>query len=268
LAANPDAKVLAGGQSLIPMMALRLATPVELVDLRCVDHLQQIDVNGRFARVGSMVRQATAEHHEELGRAIPLLPLALASVGHFQIRNRGTVGGSLAHADPAAELPAVALTLDATMEIVGPGGRREVSAADFFESAFSTAIGEDEILAAMRFPIWESRSGFAVEEVARRHGDFALVGAVCGIQLDERGISRAAITPMNMGSTPLRAPAAAERLVGADPAGVDVAEIGVIAVADTNPPADLHASSDYRRQVAAHVVGRAIGRAIEEAQRG
>jgi carbon-monoxide dehydrogenase medium subunit len=263
-----DVKVLAGGQSLIPVLALRLAKFDRLVDLRKIDELRQIDVGRESARVGAMVRQATAEHHDGLTAAVPLLGLALNNVGHFQIRNRGTIGGSIAHADPAAELPAVALALDATLEVAGANGRREVAAAEFFEGTFTTALGDDEILTAVRFPVWGPSAGFAVEEVARRHGDFALVGAVCGIQITGGTVSRAAIALLGMGSTPLRATAAEAGLHGSDAAAVDAAALGAAAVEGLDPPTDIHATGAYRTAVAAHVVARAITNALEEARRG
>jgi aerobic carbon-monoxide dehydrogenase medium subunit len=268
LTSGDGVKVLAGGQSLIPLLALRLAKFERLVDLRKVDELRQIDIGPDSARVGAMARQATAEHHQGLASAVPLLRLALSNVGHFQIRNRGTIGGSIAHADPAAEVPAVALALDATLEVAGANGRREIAAAEFFEGTFTTALGDDEILTAVRFPIWGPGSGFAVEEVARRHGDFALVGAVCGIQISGGTVSRAAIALLGMGSTPLRASAAEQGLLGADATSIDTAALGAAAVEGLDPPTDIHATGAYRTAVAKHVTARAITTAIQEASRG
>ena len=265
---DDNAKLLAGGQSLIPMLSLRLAKFDRLVDLRQVDELRRIDVDDTRVRIGAMVTQATTEHDERVQQAAPLLPLALANVGHFQIRNRGTIGGSIAHADPAAELPAVALTLDATLEIAGPAGRRAVEASDFFESTFTTAVGDDEILTAVSFPVWGAGAGFAVEEVARRHGDFALVGAVCGVQVADGVVQRAAIGMFGMGATPLRASAAEAALTGSSAAEIDAGEPGRAAVADLDPPSDIHATGDYRRSVGAQIVARAIRRALEEARNG
>ena len=263
-----SAKALAGGQSLIPVLAMRLAKFDRLVDLRKIDELRQIDVGAEAARVGAMVRQADAERHPGLRRAVPLLSLALANVGHFQIRNRGTIGGSIAHADPAAELPAVALALDATLEAAGPDGHRDIAASDFFEGTFTTALDDDEILTAVGFPVWGAGSGFAVEEVARRHGDFALVGAACGIQVSGGAVSRAAIGMFGMGYVPLRASAAEDGLIGSDPAAIDATALGAAAIAVLDPPTDIHATGEYRKAVAPHVIARAITRAIEEAQRG
>jgi carbon-monoxide dehydrogenase medium subunit len=263
-----DAKLLAGGQSLIPILSLRLAKFDRLVDLRRVDELRRIEIDDTRARIGAMVTQAAAEHDERVGAAVPLLPLALANVGHFQVRNRGTIGGSIAHADPAAELPAVALALGATMEIAGPAGRRDVDATDFFETTFTTAVGDDEILSAVTFPVWGPGAGFAVEEVARRHGDFALVGAVCGVQIADGVVHRAAIGMFGMGATPLRASAAEADLSGASADGIDSEQLGRAAVADLDPPSDIHATGAYRRSVGAHVVARAVRRAVQEAANG
>jgi len=268
LSGDTEAKVIAGGQSLVPLMSMRLAAFDELIDLRRIDELRRIDVGTDTVRIGAMVRQAVAEHDDAVGAAAPLLPMALANVGHFQIRNRGTIGGSIAHADPAAELPTVALTLDATMEIAGPAGRREVAAADFFDYTFATAVQDNEILVAVRFPVWGSGSGFAVEEVARRHGDFAIVGAMCGIRLDAGSIAQAAIGMFGVAGTPVRATAAEDLLVGTAADGVDAMAAGQVAVQDLDPPSDIHGSSEYRKYVGAHVVARAVTRAIEEAQRG
>jgi carbon-monoxide dehydrogenase medium subunit len=259
-----EAKPLAGGQSLVPMMSLRLASFAHLVDLRKVEGLTTIAGGDGHVRVGAMVRQAVAERDATVA-TVPLLARAIPNIGHFQIRNRGTVGGSIAHADPASELPAVALALDATMEATGPGGTRRIPAASFFESTWQTTLAEGEVLTAVEFPVWTGRCGFAVEEVARRHGDFALVGATVAIQLDGDRIARAAIAMLGVGATPLRRPDAEAALV-AGGAGADLGEIGRLAAAGLDPTDDIHASGDYRKHVAAAIVRRALTRAIEEAR--
>jgi aerobic carbon-monoxide dehydrogenase medium subunit len=199
--------------------------------------------------------------------AVPLLAKALPNVGHFQIRNRGTVGGSIAHADPSAELPAVALALDATLEVAGPAGRRTVPASEFFEGTFVTAVQDTELVTAVEFPVWRDGSGFAVEEMARRHGDFALVGAMCGVRIDNGSVAQATIAMFGVGSTPMRCSAAEAQLVGTAPDRLDTSEIGRIAVGDLDPPTDVHASSAYRKAVGATLVDRALRNAIEEASR-
>jgi aerobic carbon-monoxide dehydrogenase medium subunit len=260
-----EAKVLAGGQSLVPMMSLRLATFGHLVDLNKIAGLSGIERSNGHVRVGALTRQAKAEHDPTIASDVALMAKALPYIGHFQIRNRGTVGGSIAHADPASELPAVALALDATMEVAGADGQRDVAATDFYESTWQTSLADDEILTAVRFPVWGSHSGFGISEVARRHGDFALCGAVCGVQLDGDTVVRAAIGLFGVGSTPLRATLSEQALIAAG-AQADLAAIGREAAAPLNPSDDIHASGAYRKQITAVVVRRALTSAIQEAR--
>ena len=257
------AKPLAGGQSLVPMMSLRLATFDHLVDLNRIAGLASIERTNGHLRIGAMVRQATAEHNPDVAAAAPLLARALPLIGHFQIRNRGTVGGSIAHADPASELPAVVLALDATIEAAGPDGTRRIPSGDFFLSMWDTALVDTEILAAVEFPVWGPRSGFAIEEVARRHGDFALVGTAVAVQCtDGDSVSRAGISLFGIGPTAIRChEAEAALLSGARPD-----KVGQIAASTITPADDVHASGAYRRQVAAVVIRRAITAALKEAQ--
>jgi aerobic carbon-monoxide dehydrogenase medium subunit len=265
LAAHGDeAKPLAGGQSLVPMLALRLARFEHLVDLNRVEELTGLRRRDGTLVVGAMTRQATLERAEAAD--VPLLTLAAPLIGHFQIRNRGTVGGSLAHADPASELPAVALALDAELEVATTAATRVVPAAEFFVGNWTTTLEPDELLVAARFPVWPGRCGFAVEEVARRHGDFALTGAATGVALDRDGrVERAAVALFGMASTPLRAPEAEAALLGRAAGELDLAELGQLAVRDLDPPDDVHASARYRRTVGAHVVARGLARALEAA---
>jgi aerobic carbon-monoxide dehydrogenase medium subunit len=261
-----DAKVLAGGQSLVPMLALRLARFERLVDLNAVADLSTITRTHDFVRVGAMVRQSVAERDADVMTAAPLVARAVPYIGHFQIRNRGTIGGSIAHADPASELPAVALALDAELEVAGPHGTRMVAARDFFVSLWTTALADDEILVAIRFPIWRGRKGFAVREFARRRGDFALAGAACGVSVDENGaVNRAAIGLFGMGSTPLRAQEAEAALLGEDASALDIDDIANAAVADAEPSDDVHASGAFRCLLATSLVREALQAAIEEA---
>jgi carbon-monoxide dehydrogenase medium subunit len=189
-----EAKVLAGGQSLVPMLALRLARPAHLIDVNGVAELTgSRRENGQLV-AGAMTRHAALERDREIAAAVPLLRLAAPHIGHFQIRSRGTLGGSLAHADAAAELPAVARALDAEMVVRSASGERTIPAAEFFQMIFTTALEPEELLTAVRFPVWGSGSGFAVEEIARRHGDFALAGAVCAVQVAAGRIERVALS--------------------------------------------------------------------------
>jgi carbon-monoxide dehydrogenase medium subunit len=260
-----EAKLLAGGQSLVPMMSLRLASFAHVIDLNTVEGLGGIERANGMVRIGALVRQATAENDPDVAADVPLLAAALPHVGHFQIRNRGTVGGSIAHADPASELPAVALALDAAIETIGPDGTRQISAGDFFQSTWTTALADEEVLTAVRFPVWESASGFAVEEVARRHGDFAICGAACAVTLDGDTVTRAAIALFGVAPTPVRAMAAEQALVGTSAAG-DLRAVAEEAVNSLEPADDIHAPGAYRKRAAAVMVRRALARAIEEAR--
>ena len=261
-----EAKLLAGGQSLVPMLAMRLTHFPHLVDLNHVDELTGITRHNGTLTIGATTRQAAIERTSEAA-AVPLLGLAAPLIGHTQIRNRGTVGGSIAHADPAGELPAVALALDAEMDIASAKNTRRVPAREFFTGTWETAVQDHELLAAVRFPVWSGRCGFAVEEMARRHGDFALVGAVCGVRLDDGGvIEQAAVAMLGVGSTPIRAGATEAALRGTSPTDDDVDGAAQQAAAELDPPDDIHASATYRRQVGAHIVGRALARALVEAR--
>jgi len=264
------AKVLAGGQSLIPMMALRLAVFEHLVDVGRIAELQGIERREGGLWIGAGTTAATVEASADVASMVPLLAKATPLVGHFQIRNRGTLGGSIAHADPAAEYPAVALALDASMDVMGPKGRRTIAARDFFEGHWSTTMEPDDLLVGVSFPVWSGRCGFAVEEFARRHGDFSLAGATVGVQLDGADrVRRCAIGLISLGSTPERAGAAETEIVGRPITEVDPGEVGRLAVAGLEAvPADLHGSAEYRKRVGAAMVARAWTAAITEARDG
>src|SRR5436190_16954836 len=263
-----EAKVIAGGQSLVPMLALRLAVFGHLVDVGRIEEMRDVSRRNGTLVVGGGTREVVLERDRMVAEAVPLLADATPFIGHFQIRNRGTVGGSLAHADPAAEYPAVALALDAEMEVRSVRGSRLVNAADFFTGVWTTSLEPDELLVAARFPVWNGRCGFAVEEVARRHGDFALAGAVAGVQLADDGtVARAAIGLFGMGSTPVRARSAERAVVGSDAAAISPEEVGRLSVADAGDvPSDLHAPAEYRRRVATAMAARAWSRAVQEAR--
>jgi carbon-monoxide dehydrogenase medium subunit len=263
------AKLLAGGQSLVPMLALRLAVFEHLVDVGRIGELKGIARRDTELWIGAGTTQAAIEASAEVAAAVPLLARATPLIGHFQIRSRGTLGGSLAHADPAAEYPAVARTLDARLEVVSPRGRRSVAAADFFDGLWSTTLAPDELLVGAAFPIWGGRSGFAVEEFARRHGDFAIAGAAIALELDEADrIRRCAIGLIGLGSTPQRAGAAEAALVGRAVGEVEPQELGRLAMRDlASVPDDLHGSAAYRTRVGAAMAARAWGRASAEACR-
>jgi carbon-monoxide dehydrogenase medium subunit len=251
-----DAKVLAGGQSLVPMLALRLTRFEHLIDINRVAELSGFTRDNGTLVVRAGTRQRVMERDPAVAAAVPLLAAATPLIGHFQIRNRGTVCGSLAHADSASEYPAVAVALGAELELAGrEGARRRVDAVDFFVGTWTTAARDDELLVAARFPVWPEPSGFAIEEIARRHGDFALAGVACAITA-----GRAGIALFGVGSTPVRARAAeAAWLSGATP--TDVAQA---AIAEIDPPGDVHASGATRARIARHLVERAVGRAQED----
>jgi aerobic carbon-monoxide dehydrogenase medium subunit len=260
-----DAKVLAGGQSLIPLLSLRLSRFDHLVDLRAIEALRGVMAVDGSIRVGAMTTQADVGRSQDAA-GVPLLAKASSHIGHYQIRNRGTLGGSLAHADPAAEYPATAVALDAWLEIAGPNGRRRIPAADFFVSTWVTAMEPEEVLVAAHFPVWSGSCGWAVDEVARRAGDFAMCGAVCGVQLDGQRVSRVALALFGVGSVPMRARSTESALTGAAVDGLDLPDIGAEVAAALDPPGDLHASGEQRRRMAKALVPRVLAAAINEAK--
>jgi carbon-monoxide dehydrogenase medium subunit len=261
------AKVLSGGQSLIPLLALRLTSFEHLVDIGRLGELQGIERRNGSLWIGAGTTQAAVEHSDLVASDVPLVAHATRFIGHFQIRNRGTVGGSLAHADPAAEYPAVALALDATFDVLSVRGSRTVPADRFFDGLWTTALEADELLTGVSFPVWSGRCGFAVRELARRPGDFAIAGAVVALELDgDDRVSRCGIGLIGMGSTPVRASGAEAVAVGAAVADLAADEIGRAAVADlTSVPDDLHGSATYRARMGATMVARAWADATKEA---
>ncbi|WP_459546508.1 FAD binding domain-containing protein [Nocardia sp. X0981] len=262
-----EAKVIAGGQSLVPMLALRLAVFDHLVDLRRPAELRGIEPREDTVWVGAGTTHAAVGRAPELRRDIPLLHRATPLIGHFQIRNRGTIGGAIAHADAAGEYPAVALTLDARMCTLSPRGRRTIPAADYFTGLWSTAMEPDELLTGITFPIWRGRTGFAIEEFARRAGDFAMAGATIAVGLDaDSRIEHLAIGLFGLAPTPLRAAAIESELIGRVAAEIDAKEIGRAATTALHAvPSDIHGDADYRRRIGAVMVARAWARAVEEA---
>jgi carbon-monoxide dehydrogenase medium subunit len=261
--AGEDGKLLAGGQSLVPAMNMRLARPKVLIDLGRVRDLDYIRNVGDSVAIGAMVRQRVAERSEVVRNAVPLLTRALPFIGHPTIRNRGTIAGSLAHADPAAELPAVVAALDADLVIVGPRGRRVVKPAEFFVSYLTTALRPDEILVEVRLPTArpETRCGFS--EFARRHGDFAIAGVAMALDVEEtRRCRKARLALFGVGSTPVRAVRAERCLEGQVVTDALVGEAGQIAAKEIDPPSDVHASSHYRRRLTAVLVEEAGRQAL------
>jgi CO/xanthine dehydrogenase FAD-binding subunit len=261
-----DAKVLAGGQSLIPLMNFRLARPSLLVDLNHVGELAHVKFHTEGVAIGAMTRQATVERHGHLRQTQPLLHEAIGWVGHPAIRTRGTVGGSLAHADPAAELPAVAVCLDAELRVIGPKGRRSVAAEDFFVGYLTTVLKPDEILEEVRLPALAPRTGQAWLEFARRHGDFALVGVAVSVAVESEGdrMRDARVVLTGVSGMPVRIREAETLLTGHTAS--DRASAAAEAVRTViDPAADIHASREYRLQLARVLVEQAIHLAHERA---
>lgn len=262
------AKAIAGGQSLVPLLAQRLAAPRHLVDLRRLTELRGIEEDDEGLRIGAGTTQATIERSGQVARTVPLLAHATPLIGHFQIRNRGTIGGSLAHADPAAEYPAVAVALDARLHVTSPRGRRDLAAAHFFTGAYRTGLATDELLTGVTFPRWTGRCGFAVEEFSRRRRDFAIAGAAVAVALDTGDrIRRCAIGLFGLGPTPLRATTAETTATGSAVRDVAAEDIGRLAMRDAVAVrSDAHASAAYRSHVGAVVVARAWRRCVDEAR--
>jgi len=258
-----EAKLLSGGQSLVPLLNMRLARPAILVDLAKVAGLDHVREDGATLAIGAMTRQRSVELSPVVKARHPMLHAATLHIAHPQNRNQGTVGGSLAHADPAAELPALALVLGAEMRAVGPGGERTIGAAEFFVTYLTTALEPSEILIEARFPTLPPRTGWSVTEVARRHGDFALAGVMATVTLDDRGrCATARLVLFGVGATPVRAPRAEQMLAGERPEAALFERAGRTAAEEIGEPlADVHASAEYRRDLA-RVLGR---RALAEA---
>jgi carbon-monoxide dehydrogenase medium subunit len=264
-----EASVLAGGQSLVPMLNFRLARPQALVDLNGVGDLTGITVADGAVRVGAMTRQRDLERHAGAVAACPLVRDALAHVAHQVIRNRGTVGGSIAHADAAAELPAALLTAGGRVRTRGTGGDRVVAAGDLFEFHMTTTLEPDEVLVEVEFPALPPRTGTACEEVARRHGDFALAGVLAAVTLDERGrVNRARLGYFGVAPTPVRATAAEALLAGEEPGAELFAAAGQAARDVVETVDDDQASVAYRRRLVEVLTRRALGTASRRANGG
>jgi CO/xanthine dehydrogenase FAD-binding subunit len=262
-----EAKVLAGGQSLLPLMYLRLASPRYLIDVNRVAGLDYVRVADDTLCVGAVTRQRAVERAAPVAERWPLVAEALRQVGHAQIRNRGTFGGSIAHADPAAELPAVLAALDGSVRVAGAAGERTVAAEHFFLAYLTTALEPSELLVEVRLPAPPTGSGTAFLEISRRHGDFALVGVACLLALepDGRHVAAARLAYTGVGGTPLRAHAAEAALIGEEAAPAAFARAGELAQVAADPDSDIHASADYRRHLVGVVTRRGLARAHERA---
>ena len=262
---DEDAKVLAGGQSLIALLNLRMTYPTKLVDLRRIPGLDGIAAGGDTVRIGAMTRQRAVERDARIADRCPLLHEALRHVAHPQIRSRGTMGGSIAHADPAAELPAVLLALDGAVEVVGAGGARTIPASQLFQSFMTTALEPTDVMVAVTVPASRPGSGAACVEVARRHGDFALCGAVAHVTRGAGGrIADARLAFLGMSDTPVRARAAEASFAGSD-GGADAAAAAAAQALDGwEPLEDPSMSAEYRAHLAKVVARRAFEQAMEK----
>jgi aerobic carbon-monoxide dehydrogenase medium subunit len=259
-----EAKLIAGGQSLVPMLAFRLAAPTLLVDLRKLDELRDITIGDRGVTLGAMVRWCDVLEHPRLRQAHPLLAAAVERIAHYQIRNRGTVGGSLAHADPAAELPCIAVTCEAEIIAFGAKGWRVITAAEFFQGALLTALQPDEIITEIRFPAWPQDRRFGFRQFARRRGDFALAAAAVCFDAVEQKFRNVRIGAIGAADRPMRL-AAAERVLEAH----DMTEAGIgagaaAAAGAVDPADDIHASGAYRKTL----IGVMVERALRDAMTG
>lgn len=263
-----DAKPLAGGQSLVPTMNFRLAQPAVLVDLNGIDELFFIREKGDGLRIGAMTRQRTVERSPLVQHRAPLIHETMPHIAHPQIRNRGTFGGSLAHADPASELPVLAVTLNARLRVQSRRGERWVNAKDFYIDLFATDLQPDELLVEIDIPAPPARTGWAFDEVSRRRGDYAMAGAAATVTLDDDGaIAAARLVYLSVGDFPTEAFQAEAALIGAQPTPTALRAAAEIAAAqDITPGSDIHASAAYRRHLARVLAERVLARAVERAK--
>ncbi len=262
-----SAKALAGGQSLVPMMNFRLVTPATLIDLNRVQELAYIQRRDGGLALGAMVRQRQLERDPAIARAAPLVAETMPFIAHAQIRNRGTLGGSLAHADPAAELPAVMVALDAELTLTRRDGARRIGAEDFFVGLFTTTLEPTELLTQVTIPRMPPRSGWAFQEMSRRHGDYALAGVATTLALDERGVCQEArIVLLGLGTQPVHARDAAALLLGSRPTLQAIKAAAHAVDAEIDPATDIHASAQFRRHLARVLTQRALETATRRAQ--
>ena len=258
-----EAKLLAGGQSLVPMLAFRVAAPSLLVDLRKLEELRRIGISDKGVTLGAMVRWCDILDDARLRKAHPLLVAAIEHVAHYQIRNRGTVGGSMAHADPAAEMPGIAVTCEAEIAVIGKAGGRIFAAADFFQGPLMTALEPDEIISEIRLPPWPAGRRFGFAEFARRRGDFALAGAALFYDPDDGGKARNAhVGVIGVADRPLRLAAVEAVLNGRVINDETIAAAAAAARAAVDPADDIHAGGAYRRALVGTMVERALTSAV------
>lgn len=261
---GPEVKLLAGGQSLVPLLAMRLARPAIIIDLNRIPALAYVKAARGGLAIGAMTRQRTGEHDPLVAARAPLLREALRWVGHPQIRTRGTIGGSLAHADPSAELPLVASVLDARFVLASVQGERVVDVQEFYTGYLTTALRPEEMLIEMRIPAPPFGAGWAFDEVARRHGDFALAGVAVLLRCDpDRRCTDARVAFTGVSYGPVRVAEAEQSLLRKRISDATAAEAGRISSGALDPDSDIHASAAYRRHVAGVLTARAVLKAAE-----
>jgi aerobic carbon-monoxide dehydrogenase medium subunit len=259
-AGGGDAKLLAGGQSLIPAMKLRLARPAKLVDLGRLDDLAYVRDGGTNVAIGALTRHATVATDPVLVEHCPIVSHAAGQIGDPQVRHRGTLGGTLSHGDPASDMPAVVLALGAELVVQGKSGERVIPATEFFTGVFETALGPDEVLVEVRVPKLAASAGWAYVKANRRAQDWATVGVAALVHRDNGAVAGASIGLVNMGATPLRARAAEDALAG----GSSIADAAALVTDGTEPPSDLAASSEYRAHLARVIAARALEQAMAD----
>jgi aerobic carbon-monoxide dehydrogenase medium subunit len=260
-----EAKLLSGGQSLMPMLAFRLASCRILIDLKLIAGLDRITISDRGVELGSKVRWRDIEQDARLSTAHPLLSMAVKHIAHYAIRNRGTVGGSLAHGDPASELPALAVACGAMIAVAGPDGERSLPAKKFFISPLVTALEPNEVVVALHFPPWPEQRRFGFQKFSRRKGDFAMAGAIVSFDIDEnQNIRSPRIGAFGIADTPLRLEEAEKLILGNSANSQMFEQAAANGVRDIDVRSDIHADSDYRRSLLATLLERAL---VEAAQR-
>jgi aerobic carbon-monoxide dehydrogenase medium subunit len=260
LGSNEDAKLLAGGHSLLPLMKLRLARPALLVDIDRLSDLEYVREDGEAVEIGALSRMAALAQDPTLWRHAPLLAHVCGQVGDPQVRHRATIGGSVAHGDPASDPPTALLTLDAELVVQGPTGQRTVPASSFFKGIFETDLGPQDVLTAIRVPKQAEGTGWSYQKFHKRAIDWAIVGVAALVGRDDGHVARAAIGLTNMGSTPLRAPGVEQAVAGSDAGGL--AGAAEHAPEGTNPVSDTNASAEYRTEMSKVLVRRALEEAL------
>jgi CO/xanthine dehydrogenase FAD-binding subunit len=257
-ATNGDGKVMAGGQSLMPLLNFRMTRPSTVIDLTLIPGLSFIELRGDAVAIGALTRHADLEFSELIAAKLPVMAAAMPHVAHLAIRNRGTIGGSLSHADPAAELPMLAVFYGATIRVQGPGGRRDIPAEQFFVSALSNCLEPEEIVFEIDFPVLTSHTGWAFEEVARRFGDFALACIAVSIVLLDGRIADARVAVMGVADTPLRLRKAEDALRGVQRGPDSTAGFAEVVRACLSPTGDIHVSADYRKNLIGALAEKAL----------